>query len=285
MALLIRKPVVAGAFYPADATQLREEIAEHYRRGTRFGKNGHSAWGVMVPHAGYIYCGDLIAATLNNANLPENLVILCPNHTGRGVPLGVWPEGDWLTPLGAVPVDTEMASCLCRGPFQADVKSHLGEHSIEVLLPFLQSQGVKSIVPVCVGTHDRILLKRAGQSLAHCLRPGWGVVVSSDMNHYESGSVTELKDLAVLKMLEGGDPNGLLDVVGQFGVSMCGAAPAALALYAARKSGNIAVEVIGHDTSATASGDDSRVVGYAGARFYLPEAMNTGLYCELPAWK
>lgn len=291
--MLVRQPVVAGRFYPGEAEALRREV-RHFLAvdATPAGADGKAAaapdsavrpWGCMLPHAGYVFSGAVAGATLAGMRLPRRLIILCPNHTGRGRELGVWPGGAWLTPLGPVAVDEPLATALagCGGGFAPDVHSHLAEHSIEVLLPFLQvaleeaerPAGRMLMVPVCVGTRHAGTLARAGRALAALLaRPenaDVGLVVSSDMNHYEDERRTMQKDALALERALAADADGLLRVVEEENISMCGAAPLALALYAARGIGSVRVELVAHDTSASASGDTRHTVGYAGLRLLL----------------
>lgn len=286
----VRQPVAAGRFYPGAADALRREVRRFLALGaTAVGPDGNTEaspggafrpWGCMLPHAGHVFSGAVAGATLAGLNLPRRLVILCPNHTGRGRELGVWPGGAWLTPLGPVAVDERLTTALADcGGFAPDVQSHLGEHSIEVLLPFLQvAQGGAEIVmaPVCVGTRDAETLERAAQSLAGVLaRPenaDVGLIVSSDMNHYEDERRTMRKDALALERALAADADGLLRVVEEENISMCGAAPLALALYAARRLGQVRVALAAHDTSATASGDTRHTVGYAGLRLLLARA-------------
>ena len=289
----VRQPVVAGRFYPGNPVALRRELDRFLTAPVEAGPAGGArpAWGCMLPHAGYVYSGAVAGATLDGLTLPRRLIILCPNHTGRGEPLGVWPAGAWLTPLGQVPVDEALAGALIAagGGFRPDVQSHLGEHSIEVLLPFLQAaqgQGgevAPAVVPICVGTRHPGALARAGEALASVLvRPenaDVGVVVSSDMNHYEDVRRTEQKDALALERALAADPDGLLRVVEEADISMCGAAPLAITLHAARRLGQVRVELAAHDTSATASGDTQHVVGYAGLRLYLER----GQKADIPA--
>ena len=275
----VRQPVVAGRFYPGNSEVLRKVVRDFLAATAESALPGRSrkAWGCMLPHAGYVFSGAVAGATLDGLTLPRRLVILCPNHTGRGQPLGVWPAGAWLTPLGQVPVDEALAGALTTagGGFSPDTHAHLGEHSIEVVLPFLQlaARGPFAVVPVCVGTRHPGALARAGEALASVLaRPenaDVGVVVSSDMNHYEDVRRTEQKDALALERALAADPDGLLRVVEEADISMCGAAPLAIALHAARRLGEVRVELAAHDTSATASGDTQHVVGYAGLRLYL----------------
>ena len=189
--MLIRNPVAAGRFYPAAPAALIREVRACLDAGAairRPGVQGASApaeteavsrpWGLMLPHAGYVYCGRVLGATLAGVELPHTLVVLCPNHTGRGQALGVWPEGAWLTPLAPLPVDADLAAALIErgdgnGGFAADTLSHLGEHAVEVVLPFLQVAAGEErplrITPVCVGTQQPEALRAAGQALADVL--------------------------------------------------------------------------------------------------------------------
>lgn len=275
----IRKPVVAGKFYQGHKRELEREVEDYLASGAAAGVKAPQgqAWGVMLPHAGHIYCGNVIGATLAGLKLPSRLIILCPNHTGYGQALGVWPDGEWLTPLGAVPVDGKLALELLqtRAGYLPDLQSHLGEHSIEVLLPFIQ-KAVEDprIVPVSVGTRNAAFLKRAGAGLAEVLRsnPDAGVVVSSDMNHYESHETTLAKDGLALDKALALDPTGLLDVVDANDITMCGAGPMAMALFAARDLGYRGAELVDHTTSGPVSGDFGHTVGYAGVRMLKSDA-------------
>ncbi len=295
-----REPVAAGRFYPASPHDLQNEVRAYLSAGKSFSatapigakhKASASLRGLMLPHAGYVYCGKVLGAALVSpwnkstagASLPERLVILCPNHTGRGAPLGVWPDGAWRTPLGSVAVDADMAASLCgKGGFVPDLHSHLGEHSIEVLLPFLQCMpphetpdATHRITPVCVGTTYAPALQDAGLALAEVIREyesrgeNIGIIVSSDMNHYDDQETTLHKDALALSQALACDPEGLLNMVQREKITMCGAAPMALALFAARALGEPWAELCLYDTSAAASGDTRRVVGYAALRFGL----------------
>lgn len=279
--MLTRKPVAAGRFYPDEKEELRREVNGYLEHG-RARLKAHPVlegeiWGVMLPHAGHIFCGQIIGDTLAGWKLPSRLVILCPNHTGHGRPLGVWPEGEWSTPLGKVKVDEKLAREILAagGYFEPDVASHLGEHSIEVILPFLQESAQNlEIVPISVGTRDPLALKAAGHALATVLQanPEVGVVISSDMNHYESHETTLDKDELALAKACVADAGGLLDVTEHENISMCGAAPLAIALFAGKELGRSAVSVTAHDTSGPVSGDYDHTVGYAGLHLCREDA-------------
>ena len=224
----LRQPAVAGRFYTDVPADLRAEVESFLKQGATLpasvlaaGDAAHLA-GLMLPHAGHVYSGRVIGATLAHVRLPRTVFLLCPNHTGLGTPLSVWPAGAWQTPLGPVPVDGEMARLLCEADedFSADVMGHMREHSIEVLLPFLQvcaGDAPLHVVPVCVGTGQAPVLRTAGQRLARVLercrsRDGQRplLLVSSDMNHYEDQRTTLRKDDLALDAALKGDADALL---------------------------------------------------------------------------
>lgn len=264
----VRRAAVAGQFYPGSKDHLKAEVSAYLQNNASAIKNT-AIWGVMLPHAGHIFCGNIIGKTLASWKVPDRLIILCPNHTGYGMPLGVWAEGEWQTPLGTVRIDEQLAAELLQSGagFEPDLASHLREHSIEVLLPFLQELNRNiSIVPVTVGIRNASILENAARGLAEVLKrhPEAGVIVSSDMNHYENHNVTLAKDDLALERALAGDAEGLLKVVEKEKISMCGAGPLAIALYAAKILGRHGVELTDHTTSGPVSSDFAHTVGYAG---------------------
>jgi AmmeMemoRadiSam system protein B len=271
-----RPPVLAGGFYPADPKALTASVGAWLQSGARLaaeaGREPVAAPMVLLPHAGHVYCGRVIGETLSWVRPVERMVILCPNHSGQGAPLAVWADGAWGTPLGRVPVDEELARDLLEqdAGYEADERAHAREHSIEVLLPFVQRHSPEArIVPVVVSARPDHLM-RAGNGLAVALRRAEDagrpamVVVSSDMHHFSSEADTLRLDERALAPLLALDPAGLYNTVTRERISMCGVQPATLALFAGKKLGITRAELAAHTTSAEASGDAGRVVGYAG---------------------
>lgn len=265
-----RNPVVAGMFYPDDPDLLRHEVRQHLAAAAR---DAAPTLLAMVPHAGYVYSGEVAGQTLGAANLPDTIVLLGPNHTGLGAPLSVWPGGNWHTPLGPVPVDEELADALAESDagFTRDTAAHVREHSIEVILPFLQEYTPDlSIVPVAVAEPHPQTLREAAQTLADVLRRVTdagrrvAMVVSSDMSHYVTHAEAARRDSLALARIEALDPLGLYATVRDRGISMCGVLPATLGLFAALALGAQTARVVAYATSGEVSGDMERVVGYAG---------------------
>ncbi len=265
---MIRQPVVAGQFYPGSAQDLQKEVGT-YLSGAPASRQERTLL-AMAPHAGYVYSGEVAGMTLGQANLAGSLLLLGPNHTGMGRPLSVWTRGQWLTPLGPADIDENLADALTAADhrLEPDHAAHLQEHSLEVMLPFLQvkNPGFK-FVPVAVSEPRLSELSGVARSLAAVLKD-WpepvSMVVSSDMSHYvPHEKAKELDSLALGAALRL-DPVGLYSTVRELGISMCGVLPMTLALMTALELGATNAELAAYSTSGDVSGDYARVVGYAG---------------------
>jgi len=261
----LRLPVVAGRFYPDRPETLLREIHQY----TPAAQTRTSAIGCIAPHAGYIYSGHVAGAVYSQLEIPEHCIILCPNHTGRGVPLSIMSSTTWQTPLGEVAPSTEISSRLLSqfSALQEDSEAHRGEHAIEVQLPFLQvRQKNLHIVPIAVGTSDFRALRELGEAIATAVgdREDVLIVASSDMNHYESEAITRVKDLKAIDRILALDARGLWEVVMREDISMCGFGPTVAMLTAAKILGATKATLVLYATSGDISGDRDAVVGYAG---------------------
>lgn len=281
-----RRAIVAGYFYPEDPGELRAKIAA-YREAVlspteasgeapASDSSAHWTWDrpllTMLPHAGHIFCGAVVAAALAGAQLPRRLVILAPNHTGLGHDLGFWPEGVWETPLGDVPVDADLGRELMGlgGAFVPDTRSHIREHDIEVLLPFLlDARPDLSILPIVVRRPDDLNgAARALTDLVAAHVEDTAFILSSDMNHYASDAENRRLDALALEAFLSLDAARLWEVAREKRISMCGVVPAVIGLLACAGLGAAHARLAAYDTSARVSGDASRVVGYAGVRVW-----------------
>jgi AmmeMemoRadiSam system protein B len=271
MATAIREPAVAGRFYPANPQTLHDEIESYIKPADKNQPEQKiNALGCIVPHAGYMYSGHVAGAVYRRLDLPEQIVILCPNHTGMGEPLAIMSEGVWRTPLGDAAIDEPLAAELKQAMplLSEDEEAHRAEHALEVQLPFLQVlEPDFRFVPITVGTSNFSVLSALGTPIGNVLTKRENrvlVIASSDMNHYESDEVTRVKDHRAIDQLLALDPRGLYDVVREGHISMCGYGPAVIVLTAACKLGATKAELIRYATSGDISGDKEMVVGYAG---------------------
>lgn len=266
----LRHPAVAGRFYPRDPDDLRTEARGFLDQASVINEPRLRALGCIVPHAGYMYSGDVAGAVFGRLEIPERCIVLCPNHTAMGRALAIMSEGAWETPLGAVAIDTDLAGALklAYPLLQEDAAAHRAEHAAEVELPFLQlRQPNLTFVPIALGTAQFEPLEKLGYALAEVISAQTDrvlVVASSDMNHYESDVVTRAKDHRAIERILSLDPHGLYDVVTQQEISMCGFGPAVAMLTAARQMGAKSAELVKYATSGDVSGDRNMVVGYAG---------------------
>jgi MEMO1 family protein len=262
----VRHPAVAGRFYPGNAASLLADIHSYLTPATE----PISALGCVVPHAGYMYSGHVAGAVYANLQIPARCILLCPNHTGMGPPLSIMTHGAWETPLGTVAIDSELAVALL-GQFPLltdDADAHRAEHAIEVQLPFLQAKRPQfRFVPIAIGTRQFEALAGLGQIVGQVvagLNEPVLVLASSDMNHYESDSVTRVKDHKAIERILALDPRGLYDVVTNEDISMCGFGPTVAMLTATQSLGATKAELLKYATSGDVSGDRNTVVGYAG---------------------
>lgn len=274
---MIRKPAVAGYFYPADPAALRALVEQCLRWRPEPAPSrpesavATAAVAVVAPHAGYEYSGRVAGSVFGSTSLPRKLVILCPNHTGEGRPIAVMSRGVWRTPLGDAVIDEPLAELIlqtCGDLAEEDHEAHRREHALEVQLPFLQVRMPEfAFVPICVGVSGLDPLTRLGRGLARVLQKNpepVGIVISSDMSHYVTSEEARRKDMMAVERMMALDPEGLHRVVHEMEISMCGYAPAVAALTAVRGVGARAGRLVAYANSGEASGDDNRVVGYAG---------------------
>lgn len=263
---MIRKPVVAGQFYPCDAKELKSQLNDLIKKDCE----KSDVLGVVSPHAGYIYSGRVAGSLFSHINVPETVVILTPNHTGLGASYSIWPDGYWETPLGNTQVDEALVNELTASChlLTRDYDAHIREHSGEVILPFLQhiNPAIK-IVVIVIGSANLKELKELGESIAKVLgnsRPNALVVASSDMTHMESEKSANLKDKMAIKEIAALNEDGLYKKVKDMHITMCGVYPTISMLACSKKRGAGSSHLVKYETSGKTSGDYSSVVGYAG---------------------
>ncbi len=260
--MIVRKPAVAGSFYPAQPNRLRQEIAELLSGAATALKSTPKA--PIAPHAGYIYSGAPAAAafaTLCDSAQPlARIVLIGPAHyvAIRGVAL---PTVDaFETPLGRVPVDQTVLNAIADLPFVSwNDAAHAPEHALEVELPFLQTVLPSfSLLPLVVG-------EATAQEVAQVLARLWSgpetlLVVSSDLSHYHSYETARRLDAATAAAIENGDWTRLGP--GQ----ACGYLPIAGLLIEANRR-NLKARRLSLCNSGDTAGPRGQVVGYGAWTF------------------
>ena len=273
----IRPPVVAGQFYADSPDILKKGIMEYMARAIPPG--GETAIALILPHAGYIYSGQIAADGYNQIQNREidTVVILGTNHTAPGFHRGgLYPGRGFQTPLGVAEIDREIMTDLMEagnGDFVADAKVHLREHSIEAQVPFIQVlfPGAK-IVPLQIGDADPDMCARLGTVLGQVLKNRRAMIVAStDLSHYPSAADAPSSDLAVLDAMITLNPLTFKETIktqmnrrlANLQTCACGEGPVMVAMTAASILGAQGGRVISYAHSGdTLVGDQDRVVGY-----------------------
>ena len=291
----LRRPAVAGSFYPDDRHELAALVDGQLAAGRTDGDlratiAGGRLAGILVPHAGLVYSGRVAAtawslAASATAGTVPTIVVLGTNHGAEWLDgVGVWERGAWRTPFGDVAIDEDVAAAVVGlgEPFAVDRDAHRSEHSIEVQLPFVQrTMPVARIVPMSVATGRGSMATRAGLLLGSLIaerrREGAPVVlaISTDMAHYPPAAVAERITDELAPLICAVDPAAVarresaLGGPGQTGTvcGMCGIEPTIVGLTALRMMGASRGTRLAAATSAEVGGPIGRTVGYLSVAF------------------
>ncbi len=266
----VRRPAVAGTFYPGTADVLAGMVDCLLRAAAADQPpqpGGTCTWAYQVPHAGYVYSGpvaaraygEIAAAAGAGTTRFGRVVILGPAHRVAVDGIATSGAGAFGTPLGRAEVDLEAQSALDALPFVTEAPEvHRDEHAIEVQLPFLQRvlPGVP-VVPLAVGRATPEQVSAVIEALAP--DPSTLVLVSSDLSHYLPYHRARAVDEAALARISALD----VPVTHE---QACGATPLNGLLHLARKRG-LRPHVLCACNSGDTAGERRRVVGYAAVAF------------------
>ncbi|MFW6104725.1 MAG: AmmeMemoRadiSam system protein B [Candidatus Bipolaricaulota bacterium] len=273
-------PVVAGKFYPEEREELIERIEECYRH--QFGPGKLPARtkevysnpvGLIAPHAGYRFSGPIAAQAyhwLAELGSLETVVVVGTNHSGMGPAASIIDGGEWVTPLGRLEIDRDLAGDILEASekLERDYSSFSREHSIEVQLPFLQHLWGSdfSFVPICLKDQGRKVAEDVSDALLEETPPGTLLIASTDFSHYELQKVAEEKDERAIKSIMDGDLSKLYDDISEYGISICGYGAIAVLLSYTRKQ-DLKPHRLKYATSGEVSGYGREVVGYSAIGF------------------
>jgi MEMO1 family protein len=279
--LFVRKPAVAGQFYPSDPDELISLIDGCYTHPLGPGKRPPAekrdvqTVAVVCPHAGYVYSGPVAAHSylqVSSLTSPDLIVVVAPNHYGIGSEVSTFMEGEWETPLGRMRVDGEAAARLADAAevVTFDPGAHKLEHSLEVQLPFLQRiyGNEVPILPVSLLLQDIDTAKAVASGLVNAIHGKRVVLVaSSDLTHYEPAEVAKKKDTALIQKVLAMDLEGFYVTLEKLEVTSCGYGAIAAIMETARSAGFARAELLKYASSGDTTGDNLQVVGYGALRF------------------
>lgn len=277
-----RNAAMAGTFYPSDSKLLGEMLQDYEQKSSV--TSADQVHAIMTPHAGLRYSGQIAIDAWKSCRIPETVIIVGPKHTRIGADWAVSPATQWNVPASraegstSFDLDIELSKRIVEGVqgMQLDAAAHFREHGAELQLPILDwlagENGPRpKLVCIAMGTGSWDEIRVAAKELADVLRSeskGILFAISSDMNHFAEDHENRRKDRMALDALSTGNPEHLLEVCRANSISMCGVVPCALVMQTLKELGvESKVEQLTYDTSASVTGDKTRVVGYAAARW------------------
>ena len=291
----IRESVIAGTWYPGSPGELQRQVRGYLDQVPQTEYPGRLT-ALISPHAGYQFSGQVAAYgyKLLEKNRFPTVVIIAPSHHARFSGVSVYDLGGFRTPLGVVPLDTELISALKKrdARIRNVPEAHAKEHSLEIQLPFLQVAASEfKLVPLVMGEQDFGTCRWLAEAVADCIKDRQVLVVaSSDLSHYHSYGEAKRLDQVVLDGVAAFDPEGMSEQLATGRCEACGGGPMVTAMLIARRQGATTSRMLRYANSGDVTGDRERVVGYMAAAFFAgdgsapePEAKKAGVDLGLTA--
>ncbi|RPH31948.1 MAG: AmmeMemoRadiSam system protein B [Bacteroidales bacterium] len=274
--MIDRNPTVAGSFYPSDRKELLRVIENYFNQVKQ--TISQQPLAIVTPHAGYVFSGEVAAAAFGQIDRNrkfKHIFIIASSHTMYFEGVSVYSQGDFITPLGKLEVGGLAEELANRYSFiHNDPQPHVQEHSIEVLLPFLQYwlKNSFTIIPIIIGGQSQSVCKNLADALAPYFNEENLFVVSSDFSHYPNSVDAAISDglmadailanssLTFMKTKFTQESKGIASLA----TAMCGWTSMLTLLNITEGKNDITYKKILYKNSGDAPlyGDKSRVVGY-----------------------
>lgn len=273
----IRYPMVAGQFYEKDPYTLRKEVQSYIDNAEFYPDLEPIA--LIAPHAGYIFSGAVAGYSYRQVKgrKYDAVIVISPSHTDYFAFSSVMADGVYRTPLGDVPIESELAERIAANSDFVVIseRGHMppahggrGEHALEVQLPFLQiALGDFKLVPIVTGGQRWELCRELGEAIASAADGKKVLIVaSSDLSHFYRYDEANRLDSAFIEILQTLEPRRICEALQSKEVEACGGGPIAAAMIAAQKLGAGGIKILKHANSGDVpiAGKDS-VVGYLAA--------------------
>lgn len=266
----IRKPAVAGMFYPADKNKLSDQI-NLLLDITKSDEHIENITGLVTPHAGYLYSGKTAAYAFNtiaNKNY-ETVIIISPSHREYFPGISIYDGDAYETPLGLVEINKEVKENLISEKIFEGIQGHRNEHAIEVEIPFLQKVLKDfTIVPVVMGDQNKIYGEELAQKLSEVIDDKTLIIASSDLSHFYPREEAKQLDSKVQKRIEDFDFDGLQKDLELRNSEACGGGCIVSLMKSANAKNINKSKVLSYSDSGDVTGDISEVVGYLSAVIY-----------------
>lgn len=271
-----REAVVAGSFYPANPDELKSKL-EYLFAQAAYVKTYNDVLAIIAPHAGYVFSGKVAASAYNQIDPDkeyDNIFVLTASHRVLFKGASIYNQGDYITPLGKVKVNRELATQLINENdiFTFNQEAHTNEHSLEVQLPFLQYKMNKEfrIIPIVTGTQTLGEVREIAKALEPYFNEKNLFIISSDFSHYpkyddaikvDKKTGDAILSNSVIKIIDAINENGSSNIENLV-TSLCGWPAVLTLLNITENDRNIQVIPVDYQNSGDALEDKSRVVGY-----------------------
>ena len=275
----IRRPAVAGMFYPKSPSELASTIAGYFSEVKKIPVDGRPEV-LIVPHAGYEYSGKTAAYAykLLEGEQYDTVIVISPSHRVFYQGSSVYNGDGYETPLGIVEIDKELSQKIATIHPKVYF-SHMGhgtgasrqEHALEVQLPFLQVVlGKFKLVAIVMCEQENDTINALTETLAAVVKgTNTLIVVSTDLSHEHSNEQARQMDGKIQKAVEAYEPDRLWDLLESGKGEACGGGPMVAAMKAAKRLGAHRTHILNYTTSAETTGDFSSVVGYLSAAIVI----------------
>lgn len=271
----------AGSWYPGEEAQLRE-IITGFMQNARSKAHGE-IYGLVSPHAGYIYSGPVAAFAYKTVEGMEfdDVIVIGPSHRHGFYGASVDTLAGRQTPLGKIEYDKDLVEKLIAADntIGYEPAAHAAEHSVEIQMPFVQYTIKKfKAVEIIMGTQDRKTCESLSQAIVDAAKGRKILIIaSSDLSHYHSQEDAERLDNMVVEAMAKFDPELLYNRLNTDSCEACGGGPMVTAMLVARKLGADKAKPLYYATSGDITGDRAQVVGYMAAAIYKEQEVKVGI--------
>ena len=265
---MIRRPVVAGGFYPGAQKVLEEQVKE-FLENVQMEEEFENILGVISPHAGYVYSGQCAAYGFKALQQKDfkTAVIIAPSHRFGNFRYSVGNFAEYVTPLGCIKVNEQLTKQLLEyDEFDFIQLAHNSEHSLEVQLPFLQIINQKAqIVPILLGNQSVENSRNLAKVLAEVFKDKLDTIVfiiSTDLSHYYDSVTASNMDLELASKIETMQIDEVERIFTELRAEACGFGGILTLLHLAKNLHYTQVKNLKYTHSGEVSGDFKQVVGY-----------------------
>ena len=273
----VRKPVVAGMFYPSDPHELRRVVNGYIGNVEKTRIDGRIV-ALISPHAGYMYSGRVAAYAykLVEGMDFDYVIVIGPSHRVDFVGASIYDGEGYETPLGIVPIDRELSRRIGQQSKIIEYlpQAHTQEHSLEVQLPFLQSvlKGF-TLIPMVMGpTWNFDVCGQLSQAIIRSIKGKRALIIAStDLTHSYSYRQVVAQDEILARHVGQFDITGLEEDLRKGRCQACGGGPMLVAMMVAQGLGANEGKVLRLTNSGDVTGKKSPgnyVVGYMAAVLY-----------------